>query len=575
MKHLFSKTFLIFIIMMGVCMSVAAKTYDFKIENNGVMIYYQILKGEESTVQVVRKKDSYDHNTYSGNVVIPSSVQYKGVDYKVTRIAMSAFDYCKQLTSVELPQSLLSIGWWSFSDCIGLTSITIPSSVTSIGQGAFRGCIGLVSINIPKSVTKIENEAFKRCRQLKDVVIENSESKLGKDVFMETPYLAIYNQQQAEAKQRAEEEASRQKLLAQQLAKQKEAEQIEAARKRKEAEDAYYFEYGHPYKYNGINYKLISETDNTIRVTYEYEDGRNDKGNQLYRSDYSGDIVIPPTIEINGKSYTVKEIGEQAFRSSKVTSVQLPNTIKSIRYGAFAKASYLGRINIPNSVVEIEDYAFSQSGVKDVVLSNSVKALGDFIFYECYDLTSVALPNQCKELSDYTFAECKKLQSVTLPSSLTKIGKSVFYDCVGLLSLTLPTTITSIGEYAFYGCKNLSIKNLPRNAKYQQYTFCKCKHQYALIKQKYTPKYGAAIVNKIVNIFENPTFLYAQLIDIPLGAPLVVIQESMAVMYPDNTAWKVPHSEDNISGRLYQSFWVGDYVFEFTNGKLTRKADYN
>ena len=47
------------------------------------------------------------------------------------------------LTSIEIPESVTSIGESAFRGCSGLTSITIPDSVTSIGDYAFRGCSGL------------------------------------------------------------------------------------------------------------------------------------------------------------------------------------------------------------------------------------------------------------------------------------------------------------------------------------------------------------------------------------------------------------------------------------------------
>ena len=73
------------------------------------------------------------------------------------------------IESVEIPDSVTSIGSWAFAGCIGLTSITIPDSVTSIGDGAFTYCIGLTSITIPDSVTSIGYEAFEGCSILREV----------------------------------------------------------------------------------------------------------------------------------------------------------------------------------------------------------------------------------------------------------------------------------------------------------------------------------------------------------------------------------------------------------------------
>ena len=92
---------------------------------------------------------------YSGKVVIPESVEFKGFAHSVTSIGDWAFGYCDGLTSVTIPNSVTSIDYGAFYDCYGLTSVTIPNSVTSIGQSAFSGCDGLTSVTIPNSVTTI------------------------------------------------------------------------------------------------------------------------------------------------------------------------------------------------------------------------------------------------------------------------------------------------------------------------------------------------------------------------------------------------------------------------------------
>ena len=87
----------------------------------------------------------------------------------VTSIGNYAFRGCSGLTSVVIPDSVTSIGDCAFDGCSGLTSVTIGNSVTSIGEGAFHECSSLTSITIPDSVTSIGDSAFSWCSGLKEI----------------------------------------------------------------------------------------------------------------------------------------------------------------------------------------------------------------------------------------------------------------------------------------------------------------------------------------------------------------------------------------------------------------------
>src|ERR1039457_1377456 len=78
-----------------------------------------------------------------GAVTIPSTID----GLPVTTIGDSAFAFCP-LSSVTIPNSVISIGDWAFFDCRSLTSVTIPNSVTNIGDHAFDECSGLNAIPV-------------------------------------------------------------------------------------------------------------------------------------------------------------------------------------------------------------------------------------------------------------------------------------------------------------------------------------------------------------------------------------------------------------------------------------------
>ena len=177
MKNKHPKTFLTTLFLLC-CATLSA--HDFEVDG----IFYDILSKENKTVEVTYK-GSYDNeylDEYSGDVTIPEKVTYNGTSYCVTAIGEDTFRDCWSLTSIEIPKSVTTIGYYAFSDC-GLTSIEIPNSVTTIGNGAFYACSGLTSIEIPNSVTTIGEMAFYRCEGLTSIEIPNSVTTIGYGAF--------------------------------------------------------------------------------------------------------------------------------------------------------------------------------------------------------------------------------------------------------------------------------------------------------------------------------------------------------------------------------------------------------
>ena len=157
-----------------------AYAYDFEFINaEGVTIYYNYIN--DGTELEVTRKDN--HISYSGSVVIPEEVIYMGKTRKVTSIGDYAFNQCRSLTSVTIPNSVTSIDNNAFTHCNLLTSVTIGNSVTSIGHEAFYGCSSLTSVTIGNSVTSIGFYAFTYCSSLTSVTIPNSVTSIGVSAF--------------------------------------------------------------------------------------------------------------------------------------------------------------------------------------------------------------------------------------------------------------------------------------------------------------------------------------------------------------------------------------------------------
>ena len=99
------------------------------------------LDEENQTAEVIKQE-----NGYEGDIIIPETVVFQEVAYRVTSIGEGAFCQCEYLTSIVIPDSVTNIGQEAFEDCFSLEAIVIPNSVTSIGDCAFRDCCFLKSI---------------------------------------------------------------------------------------------------------------------------------------------------------------------------------------------------------------------------------------------------------------------------------------------------------------------------------------------------------------------------------------------------------------------------------------------
>ncbi len=149
---------------------VAAYDYDF--EDNGM--YYLITSEDDLTCAVAT-----GNKAYAGNVVIPATVTFEGVTYKVTAIAANAFKDCKRLKSIDLG-NVTEMGDYAFSGCTSLATIDLKN-VTEISSSAFSGCTSLTTIDL-KNVTKIGTSAFLGCRSLTTIDLKNV-TKLGASAF--------------------------------------------------------------------------------------------------------------------------------------------------------------------------------------------------------------------------------------------------------------------------------------------------------------------------------------------------------------------------------------------------------
>ncbi|MBO5703466.1 MAG: leucine-rich repeat domain-containing protein [Bacteroidaceae bacterium] len=446
--------------------------------------------------------DAFYNCDFLYSITIPNSV---------TSIGSSAFAGCSRLSSIAIPNSVTSIGVWAFAECTGLSSITlpnsltsienatfqyctsltditIPNSVTSIKRGAFQGCSGLTSINIPNSVTSIENGAFYGCSDLTSITIPNSVTSIEYSAFSGTAWYE--NQPQGivyagkvlykykgtmpantsiEVKEGTVSISQRAFQACSGLSS------ITIVKGLNIEEEAFSdctnltsvtigdgtTNIGYQAFYGCINLTSITIGDGDISIrekaldkTAWYDkqsDGVVYAGKALYK--YKGTMPANTSIEIKGGT---KSISPYAFyECSYLTSINIPNSVKSIGESAFSGCGFTS-IVIPNSVTSIEDGAFSNCGCTSIVIPNSVKSIGESAFSGCFNLNSVTIKNGVTSIGRLAFYKCYNLTSINIPNSVKSIEYGAFQYCSNLTSVTIGDSVTNIGSETFSGCSSLA-----------------------------------------------------------------------------------------------------------------------
>ena len=167
-------------------------------------------------------------------------------------------------------------------------------------------------------------------------------------------------------------------------------------------------------------------------------------------------IKIPSNVESNGQTYTVTSIGNSAFANRYITSVDIPDSVTSIGYGAFSECISLTSVTIPDSVTSIGDFAFTHcAGLTSVTIPGSVTSIGDYAFSECSGLTSVDIPDGVTSIGDRAFGNCTELTSVTFAGTVPENwGDSPFHNCHAMQTVYLSADMTQEQQAAWKSALN-------------------------------------------------------------------------------------------------------------------------
>lgn len=142
-----------------------------------------------------------------------------------------------------------------------------------------------------------------------------------------------------------------------------------------------------------------------------------------------------------------------------IISVEIPNSVTNIGYGAFVGCANLTSVTMGNSVTSIGDGVFAScTNLTNITIPNGVISIGDDTFAGCNSLTNIIIPNSVTSIGNNTFDSCSSFTNMTIPSSVISIGDQAFQYCDSLTSVTIEaTTPPTLGSNVFYSTGNCTI----------------------------------------------------------------------------------------------------------------------
>jgi hypothetical protein len=385
----------------------------------------------------------------TGSVTIPEMVEE---EYHVTSIGLGAFynGHMDNVTAINIPNSVTSIGDYAFAFCGSMTSafsISIPNNVTTIGNHAFFMCQSLQSVKLGSQLTSIGIAAFTGCYNIQEIVCKaktpptcedgalSSINKSDCKLYVPTGSLSAY----------------------------------QAADQWKEFKEIFEIVTPTTIVFADANVKAICvahwdtdgdgelSCDEAAAVTTVYDYFKNNTS----------------ITSFNEFAYFtgITSIDNSAFEGCNgLISIAIPKSVTSIGKLTFMDCYGLKKVIVSDIAawcgISFNDsfsnplsfalhlYSDENTEITDLVIPDGVTNIGNYAFVGC-SLHSITIPISVKSIGEGAFMGCG-LTSITIPNSVTNIGISAFEGCEDLISITIPNSVTNIGSLAFSMCTSLT-----------------------------------------------------------------------------------------------------------------------
>lgn len=180
-----------------------------------------------------------------------------------------------------------------------------------------------------------------------------------------------------------------------------------------------------------FRFEIIDEKEKTVKIMKKYHD-----------TEYNGKLMIPSSVEHEGKTYSIVEIGGEI----RWTTTEYKRVEDKRRKGGYREEPYeQSRCT----------YGFRNTKISEIVIPSSCERIGDYAFVGCKNLKEISIPGTVSSIGRSAFDSCSNIEKIIIHDGVKTIGRSAFAVCEKIKNISIPASVDTISDYAFYCCREL------------------------------------------------------------------------------------------------------------------------